>query len=112
MISQGDAILSPLPVQDEIVGPKYVFLNTSVHGDYAVYKVLRANLNRQLPKLIPAIMEELAARVDQFWGMDTDWREVQSHPLARNVVGRVSGGSSWEVPCVCVLDREFKASRH
>ncbi|RHZ54273.1 hypothetical protein CDV55_104799 [Aspergillus turcosus] len=91
MISQGDAILSPLPVQDEIVGPKYVFLNPSVHGDYAVYKVLRANLNRQLPKLIPAIMEELAARVDQFWGMDTDWREVQSHPLVRNVVGRVSG---------------------
>jgi hypothetical protein len=91
MISQGDATLSPLPVQDEIVGSKYVFLNPSVHGDYAVYNVLRAKLNRALPRLIPAIMEELAARVDQYWGMGTDWREVPSHTLVRNVVGRVSG---------------------
>ena len=90
MIGQDDGLLSPTPVQYEVVGVKYAFVNPSVHGDFAVYNVLRANMNKQLPKMIPTIMKELALRIDETFGLDDRWREVQSHDLVRQVICRVA----------------------
>ena len=90
MISQDDGLLSPTPVQYEITGVKYAFSNPNAHGDFAIYNVLRTNMNKQLPKMIPVIMEELASRIDQIFGLDNEWREKQSHEMVRQVIGRVS----------------------
>jgi hypothetical protein len=90
MISQDEGQLSPTPVQYEVVAVKYAFVNKEVHGDTAVYQVLRTNMNRQLPKLIPEIMKELATRIDEQFGTSGEWREVPSHDLVRNVIARVS----------------------
>jgi len=90
MISQDESQLSPAPIQMEIVGAKYGFGNPSVHGDFAVYSVLRANMNRQLPKLIPAVMDELSKRIDEHFGQNGEWQEMPSHDLVRNVVARIS----------------------
>ncbi|RSL68712.1 hypothetical protein CEP54_002755 [Fusarium duplospermum] len=89
--SQPDKILSPTPVQHEIVAAKYAFLNSSVEKDFAViYDVLRVQMNRCLPKLIPQIMDELASRIDETFGMDTEWKEVQVFLLVREVISRVT----------------------
>ena len=90
MISQAEASLSPIPVQFEITGATYGFLEPSIEGDFAVYNVLRASLNKHLPRLVPVIMEELTARIDNNWGLDTNWREVSAHSLVRKVIGSVS----------------------
>lgn len=90
MTTQSEKLLSPTPVQYEVVGVKYAFINPSVHGDFAVYNVLRANMNRNLPKLVPEIVEELISRIDSYFGMGTEWKEVQSHDLVRNVISRTS----------------------
>jgi hypothetical protein len=90
MTSQDESALSPTPVQYEVTGVKYMFLNASVHGDVAVYSVLRNNMNRQLPKLISAIADELATQIDEKFGRNTEWNEVPSHDLVRNVISRVS----------------------
>lgn len=90
MISQAEASLSPTPLQFEITGAKYGFLDTSIEGDFAVYNVLRASLNKYLPRLVPIIMEELPKRIDENWGLDPNWREVPVHQLVRKVVGSVS----------------------
>lgn len=90
MVSQDDHQLSPVAVQDEIVGVDYSFPGSSVRGDFAVHNVLRAKMNRQLPKMVPVIMEELALRIDQSFGLGNEWREVKSHELVRRIIGRVS----------------------
>ncbi|KAM0417259.1 hypothetical protein ACHAPT_012770 [Fusarium lateritium] len=88
--SQPDKVLSPTPVQHEIVAAKYAFLNSSVGKDFAVYDVLRVQMNRHLPKLIPQIMEELASQIDETFGLDTEWKEVQVFLLVREVIAKVT----------------------
>ncbi|KAF5565586.1 cytochrome P450 monooxygenase [Fusarium napiforme] len=68
MTTQNDKILSPIPVQHDVVGAEYAFLNSSVQPDSAVYDILRAQLNRRLPRLIPKIAEELALSIDGTFG--------------------------------------------
>jgi hypothetical protein len=90
MISRAERLLSPVPIQDEITGVRHVFLDPSVEGDFAVYNVIRKNLTSNLPRLIPVIMEELAARIDESWGFGTEWHEETAMHLARSVISRVS----------------------
>ncbi|KAK3385128.1 cytochrome P450 [Podospora didyma] len=90
MISQDENVLSPTPVQYEVVGPKYAFWNSSVHGDMAVYKVLKKSMSRELPKMIPIIMDELVTRIDEAFGLGNEWREIPSHEVVRKVIGRVA----------------------
>ncbi|KAJ4312888.1 hypothetical protein N0V84_009697 [Fusarium piperis] len=88
--SQSEKVLSPTPIQHEIVAAQYAFLNSDVGKDFAVYDILRVKMNRQLPKLIPQIMEELGSRIDDIFGLDTDWKEVQVFLLVRDVIARVT----------------------
>ncbi|KAF5649826.1 P450 monooxygenase [Fusarium tjaetaba] len=90
MTTQNDKILSPIPVQHEVVGAKYAFLNSSVQKDFAVYDILRAQLNRHLPRLIPKIAEELAASIDGTFGLNTEWIQVQVYTLVRRVTARIT----------------------
>ncbi|KAI8725585.1 hypothetical protein NCS52_00130000 [Fusarium sp. LHS14.1] len=88
--SQPDKVMSPTPIQHEIVAAKYAFLNSSVGKDFAVYDVLRVQMSRYLPKLIPQIMEELASQIDETFGLNTEWKEVQVFVLVREVISRVT----------------------
>ncbi|KAF4453916.1 Cytochrome P450 [Fusarium austroafricanum] len=90
MASQNDRILSPTPVQHEIVGAKYAFLDSSVEKDFAVNDILRVHLNRRLPRLVPKIMEELSTSIGDTFGLDTEWKEVQVIPLVRRVIAKVT----------------------
>lgn len=47
-------------------------------------------MNRHLPKLIPQIMKELASQIDETFGLDTEWKEVQVFLLVREVISRVT----------------------
>lgn len=90
MVSRDEKQLSPTAIQDEIVGVDYTFPGSSVRGDFSVHNVLRANMNRQLPKMVSVVMEELSQRIDQSFGLGNDWREVPSHEFVRRIIGRVS----------------------
>ncbi|KAF5581509.1 cytochrome P450 monooxygenase [Fusarium pseudoanthophilum] len=76
MTTQNDKILSPIPVQHEVVGAEYAFLNSSVQKDSAV--------------LIPKIAEELAPSIDRTFRLDTEWREVRVYTLVRKVTARIT----------------------
>lgn len=90
MTTQSDKILSPIPVQHEVVGAKYAFLNSSVQKDSTVYDILRVQLNRHLPRMIPRIRDELTNSIDRTFGLDTDWSEVQVYSLVRGVTARIT----------------------
>jgi hypothetical protein len=90
MTTQSDKILSPIPVQHEVVGAEYAFLNSAVQKDFAVYDVLRVQLNRHLPRLVPKIAEELAYSIDETFGSDSKWREVRIYALVRRVIARIT----------------------
>ncbi|KAF4950098.1 hypothetical protein FGADI_8437 [Fusarium gaditjirri] len=90
MTTQNDKILSPIPVQHEVVGAEYAFLNSAIRKDFAVYDILRVQLNRHLPRLIPRIAEELASSIDGTFGMDTEWNEVCVYALVRKVIARIT----------------------
>ncbi|KAF5653997.1 cytochrome P450 monooxygenase [Fusarium sp. NRRL 25303] len=90
MTKQSDKILSPIPVQYEVVGAEYAFLNSSVQKDSAVYDILRVQLNRNLPRLIPRISEELTTSIDRTFGLDPEWGEVQVYTLVRKVTARIT----------------------
>ncbi|KAL2683077.1 hypothetical protein Neosp_007540 [[Neocosmospora] mangrovei] len=88
--SQSDNFLSPTPVQHEIIGIKYAFLNSSIEKDFVAYNILRVKLNRHLPKMVPKIMEELATSIDETFGSDTEWKEVQIFLLIRRVLAKLT----------------------
>jgi hypothetical protein len=80
MTTQNDKILSPFPVQHEVVSAEYAFLNSSVQRDSTVYDILRVQLNRHLPRLIPQIAAVLATSIDRTFGVDTEWSECGMAP--------------------------------
>ncbi|KAJ3544367.1 hypothetical protein NM208_g3089 [Fusarium decemcellulare] len=88
--SQSNNLLSPTPVQHEIIGIKYAFLNSSIEKDFVAYDILRVKLNRHLPKMVPKIMEELATSIDETFGSDTQWKEVQIFLLIRRVLAKLT----------------------
>ena len=90
MTIQGDNWLSPTPVQNGLVGVKYACLNPSVLGDSTVYNVLRIDLSRNLPTLVPVITEELSSRIDETFGLEDECHVVKLNDLVRQVIGRVS----------------------
>lgn len=90
MTTQSDKILSPIPVQHEVVGAEYAFLNSSVQKDSTVYDILRVQLNRRLPRMIPRIRDELTTSIDRTFGLDTEWSEVQVYTLVRKVTARIT----------------------
>jgi hypothetical protein len=89
MTTQSDKVLSPTPVQHEIVAAEYAFLNSSVKKESAVYDVLRVQMNRHVSDLIPKLAEELTTSIDQSFGADTEWKDVQMFVLVRRVVAKV-----------------------
>ncbi|KAF5021908.1 hypothetical protein F66182_6056 [Fusarium sp. NRRL 66182] len=88
--AQSEKALSPNPIQHELIGIKYAFLNSSLQHDSAAYDVLRVQMNRQLPSLIPGIMEEIASGIDKTFGLSTEWNEVQMFVLVREVVAKAT----------------------
>ncbi|RGP62929.1 cytochrome p450 [Fusarium sporotrichioides] len=89
MTTQSDKVLSPTPVQHEIVAAEYAFLNSSVKKESAVYDVLRVQMNRHVSTLIPKLGEELTSAIDQTFGYDTEWKEVQMFLIVRGVIAKV-----------------------
>lgn len=48
-------------------------------------------LNRNLPRLVPPVVEEIAAAFEETWGTDVDqWREVCLFDTMLAIVARVS----------------------
>ncbi|KAL6918744.1 hypothetical protein FSST1_002770 [Fusarium sambucinum] len=89
MTTQSDNVLDPTPIQHELVAAKYAFFSSSVGKETAVYDVLRVQMNRHVPSLIPKLGEELRSSIDQIFGCDTQWKEVQIFPLVRHVFAKV-----------------------
>ncbi|KAI6753944.1 hypothetical protein HG530_013120 [Fusarium avenaceum] len=85
-----DKVLSPTPVQHEIIGIKYAFLNSSIEKDFVAYDILRVKLNRHLPGMVPMLMDELASSVNETFGSDTEWKEVQVFLLVRKVLTKLT----------------------
>ncbi|KAF4345320.1 hypothetical protein FBEOM_724 [Fusarium beomiforme] len=80
----------PIPVQHEVVGAEYAFLNSSVKEDFVVYDILRVHLNRNLPTMIPRSADGLAHSIDDALGSDTEWREIRVYALVRRVIAKVT----------------------
>jgi cytochrome P450 len=89
MTTQSDSVLSPTPIQHELVAAKYAFFDSSVQKETAVYDVLRVQMNRHVSSLIPRLGEELKSTISQTFGRDTEWKEVQIFPLVRSVFTKV-----------------------
>lgn len=88
--SQSDKVLSPTPVQHEIIGIKYAFLESSIEKDFVAYDIFRVKLNRHLPGMVPMLMDELASSVNEVFGSDTGWKELQAFLLIRQVLTKLT----------------------
>lgn len=89
MTTQSSKVLSPTPVQLELVAAEYAFLNSFAEKESVVVDVLRVQMNRHVPALIPRLAEELTASIDETFGSDCEWKEVQTFVLVRRVVANI-----------------------
>ncbi|KAM0213586.1 hypothetical protein ACHAQD_009239 [Fusarium lateritium] len=109
--SQSDKFLSSTPVQQEIIGIKNAFLNSSIEKDFVAYDILRVKLNRHFPAMVPMLMDELASSVNDTFGSDTEWKEVQAFLLVRRVLTKLTarlvlGGSLNKLPFLTTGDNK------
>lgn len=89
MTSQSGKVLSPTPVQMELVAAEHAFLNSFDQKESVVYDVLRVQMNRRLPALIPGLAEELKASIDNEFGSNAEWKETQLFVIVRRVVAKL-----------------------
>ncbi|KAJ4007463.1 hypothetical protein NW752_007554 [Fusarium irregulare] len=89
MTSQSGKVLSPTPVQMELVAAEHAFLNSFDQKESVVYDVLRVQMNRRLPALIPGLAEELKASIDNEFGSNAEWKETQLFVVVRRVVAKL-----------------------
>ncbi|KAJ4116141.1 hypothetical protein NW768_011113 [Fusarium equiseti] len=89
MTSQSGKVLSPTPVQMELVAAEHAFMNSFDQKESVVYDVLRVQMNRRFPALIPVLSEELFASIDKEFGDDRVWRNSQLFVIVRRVVAKL-----------------------
>lgn len=89
MTSQSGKVLNPTPVQMELVAAEHAFLNSFDQKESVVYDVLRVQMNRRLPALIPGLAEQLKGSIDKEFGLNEDWKETQLFVVVRRVVAKL-----------------------
>ena len=92
LMAQPDEILSNSEYHRDQIEADYTLADPRVAGNNAVHvEVIRKALPRQVPVLIPDIVEEIKDSYDEFWGEDREgWKEIDLRKVMMKIVVRMS----------------------
>ncbi|KAH0562062.1 hypothetical protein GP486_003234 [Trichoglossum hirsutum] len=91
MVAYPDSVLSPTEYHCDLMQTDYTFYSREVARDPLQIMTIQKYLTRQLPLLIPDIMDEVKRGFDEFWGLDTEgWKDIAVQPTMEKIVTRVS----------------------
>ncbi|KAI9862865.1 MAG: hypothetical protein M1813_004037 [Trichoglossum hirsutum] len=91
MVAHPDSVLSPTEYHCDLMQTDYTFHSREAARDPLHIGTIQRYLTRQLPVLVPDIMDEVKRGYDEFWGLDTEeWKEIAVQPTLEKIVTRVS----------------------
>jgi hypothetical protein len=91
--SLSETVLDVHNVQNETMQMHYTFPDPLVHEDPLHIRVIRNQLTRNIPKLVPTVAEEISWGFRRGWGIDHEWKEVKVWDSALRVVAGAGNGA-------------------
>ena len=97
--------------QNDLIQSDYTLPNRWITRYRIHNEIMKKKLPRFYPAWIPAIIEEIEAGYEEFWGLDTDgWSEVDLHDTTLKIITRMSS-RLLVGPDICTFDFKKKERR-
>jgi hypothetical protein len=107
LVGLPDHVLSPTEYHCDLMQTDYTFHSPEVARNPLHIETIQKALTRNIPVIIPDIMDEVKRCYDEFWGLDTEeWKEVAVQPSMQKTVTRVSNRIIVG-PTLCTLQWDF-----
>jgi hypothetical protein len=80
-------------VQDETMQMQWVFPDPHLLAERLQFNVVRNQLTRNIPKLIPRVAAEINWGFNRSWGQDAKWKSVTVWTSALHIVAGAANGA-------------------
>jgi hypothetical protein len=90
LLAQSDDELNAAAYHNDWIQADYTFADPCVARNRIHYDLIKKAIPRQLPTLIPEIMNEIKEGYDDFWGMGTEWRDISLTEDMLRIVARMA----------------------
>ena len=100
---QDQAVLNSRESLRQVLKMDYTFPDPELAAHPAHVDVIKQGLNRNIPTVSPAIIEEMGLAVDEAWGANTEeWRDVCVFETLLQVITRAANRALVGLP-LCML---------
>ena len=89
LLEQPDSILSQHEINQQFLGADYTMLHTAIIGEARLSDFIRRELTPDLDQFAPVIVDEVVYSLDEFFGNETEWKEIRLYDTMLQVIGRL-----------------------
>jgi hypothetical protein len=88
---QPESILNSTEAQREELQTDYTLLDQALAEHPVHYQLIKGNLMKEMDTLIPEVMDEIEASVDDYWGRDSEgWSDIAVFDTMMKAVSRAT----------------------